>query len=92
MQKALEAVRAKRAGVSTPHALQPKPEHREAPALTAMDLSDLADIVEDEEATAPPAVKQQGFGIPGDACPPMKSLVQRRDAKPASQGLRKAMP
>lgn len=72
-------------------ALQAKPEHREAPMLTAMDLADLEDIVEDEEATTP-QVKRQGFGIVGDNCLPMQSLVQRRDATPASPGVRKAMP
>ena len=87
MQKALEAVRAKRAASLSP--LQPKPERKAPPPMAAVDASELEDsgledIVEDEEATAPPAVKQQGFGIPGDACPPMKSLVQRRTAKPAA--------
>ena len=90
MQKALDAVRMRRGAALAPQALQSKPERREAPGLTAMDMSDLEDIVEDEEASAPPAAKQQGFGIPGDVCLPMESLVQRRDAKPASQGLRKS--
>lgn len=59
--------------------------------MAAMEMSELEDIVEDEEACAPPAPvnqqglgKQQGFGLPGDACPPMKSLVQRRAAKPSA--------
>ena len=83
MQKALEAVRAKRAAGPTA-VLQPKPERKAAPALAPMDIDDLEDIVEDEEASPPPTVKQQGFGIPGDSCPPMKSLVQRKVAKPAA--------
>jgi EAL domain-containing protein (putative c-di-GMP-specific phosphodiesterase class I) len=81
MQRALEAVRAKRAGQP---ALQPKPQQKAAPALPAMDTSDLEDIVEDEEATAPP-VKRQGFGPQADGCPPMKGLVQRKQAKQASE-------
>jgi hypothetical protein len=76
MQMALEAVRAKRG--SAPHVqLQAKSEHKAAPPLPVMDPSELEDIVEDEEVSAPP-VKQQGFGATGDSCPPMKSLVQRR--------------
>ncbi len=91
MQKALEAVRAKRAAAPTPPALQPKPERRAPSPMAAMEMSELEDIVEDEEACAPPPPvnqqglgKQQGFGLPGDACPPMKSLVQRRTAKPST--------
>jgi EAL domain-containing protein (putative c-di-GMP-specific phosphodiesterase class I) len=87
--KTPEGPKATRKLVLTPKAFQPKPERREAPVLTAMDTSDLEDIVEDEEASAP-AVKQQGFGLQGDPCPTMKSLVQRRDATSAPKGLRKA--
>jgi EAL domain-containing protein (putative c-di-GMP-specific phosphodiesterase class I) len=101
MQKALEAVRARRAGPPpAPPPLQAKPEKAEkaeverkaAPALSPMEMSDLDDIVEDEEASAPP-VKQQGFGATGEGCPPMKSLVQRKVAKggdQAAHGPRKA--
>ncbi len=89
LHKAPEGEHAPRPAPPALKALQPKPERREAPMLTAMDASELEDIVEDEEASAP-LVKQQGFGIPGDACPPMKSLVQRRDVTPPPQGLRKA--
>ena len=82
MKKALEAVRARRAGQAT---LQPKPEQKAAPTLPAMD--GLEDILEDEEAMAPPqpTVKRQGFGpqVTGEPCPPMQSLVQRRTAKVA---------
>jgi len=84
MQKALEAVRAKRAAAAQP-ALQAKPERKEPPPMAAVDMSELEDIVEDEEASAPP-VKQQGFGVPGDVCPPMKSLVQRKAGNPAADG------
>ncbi|MCE9524389.1 MAG: EAL domain-containing protein [Alphaproteobacteria bacterium] len=84
MQKALEAVRAKRAASAV--TLQAKPEHKAPTPMAAVDASELEDILEDEEVQAPPAVKQQGFGIPGDACPPMKSLVQRRVAKAGADG------
>ena len=92
MQKALEAVRAKRAAVPT---LQPKPAQRAVPTLPAMDASDLEDIVEDEEASAPPpaaaqpGAKRQGFGPPMEPCPPMEGLVQRRDKAGAKPSLRK---
>jgi EAL domain-containing protein (putative c-di-GMP-specific phosphodiesterase class I) len=84
MQKAVEAVRAKRSGAQ----LQPKPPKEAAPMpMMELDASDLEDIVEDEEAQAPagPAVKRQGFGpqAEGPNCPPMKSLVQRKAAKAA---------
>jgi len=82
MQRALEAVRAKRAGQP---ALQPKPEQKATQPLPPMDSSDLEDIVEDEEASAPP-VKRQGFGPQTDETfPPMKGLVQRRHAKSANE-------
>jgi len=89
MQKALEAVRARRHGPPPPPALQPKPERKAVPPLPSME--ELEDIVEDEEAYAPP-VKQQGFGpqVQGE-CPPMKTLVQRKvskapaDAPPSGQ-------
>lgn len=88
MKKALEAVRARRAG--TQGALQAKPEQKAAPTLPAMDMSDLEDVLEDEEASAPPAppVKRQGFGpqVTGEPCPPMQSLVQRKAAKAAKEG------
>lgn len=94
MQKALEAVRAKRA--ASP-AFQQKPAQRAAPTLPAMDLSDLEDIVEDEEAAPPPPAaaasggKRQGFGPPMEPCPPMEGLVQRRDNDGARKpSLRKA--
>jgi hypothetical protein len=79
MQKALDAVRAKRANQQP--ALQAKPQQKAAPPLPAIeDPSELEDIVEDEEASAPP-VKRQGFGAPAESCPPMKSLVQRKPGK-----------
>lgn len=95
MQKALEAVRAKRA---TAPALQAKPVEKATPMLPAMDASDLEDILEDEEVAAPPpppvpgAPKRQGFGPPLEPCPPMEGLVQRRTAKAseARPSLRKA--
>jgi hypothetical protein len=79
MQRALEAVRAKRAGQP---ALQPKPQQKASAPLPAVDEPELEDIVEDEEVSAPP-VKRQGFGPATDGCPPMKGLVQRRLAKQA---------
>jgi hypothetical protein len=79
MQKAVEAVRAKRQGAPQAQ-LQAKSQFKAAPPLPVMDPSELEDIVEDEEASAP-RVKQQGFGATGDNCPPMKSLVQRKVAK-----------
>jgi EAL domain-containing protein (putative c-di-GMP-specific phosphodiesterase class I) len=89
MQKAVEAVRAKRAAV-TP-VLQAKPAQKAPSALMpAVEIDDgLEDILEDEEALMPmpPAAggKRQGFGPPvvGE-CPPMQELVQRRSAKTAS--------
>jgi EAL domain-containing protein (putative c-di-GMP-specific phosphodiesterase class I) len=80
MQRALEAVRAKRAGAHAP-TLQPKPVQRVEPMMPVLEGDDLEDIVEDEEVTeaaAAPAVKRQGFGAPPEACPPMKGLVERR--------------
>ncbi len=75
MQRALEAVRARR----TAPTLQAKPDQREAPLMPVLE-ADLEDVVEDEEAMAPP-VKREGFGaLAGDKCPSMGSLVQRRDA------------
>jgi EAL domain-containing protein (putative c-di-GMP-specific phosphodiesterase class I) len=83
MKKALEAVRARRAQQGT---LQAKPEQKAAPTLPS--IEDLEDILEDEEASAPPPaapVKRQGFGpqVTGEPCPPMQSLVQRKAAKGA---------
>jgi EAL domain-containing protein (putative c-di-GMP-specific phosphodiesterase class I) len=80
MQRALEAVRAKRSGLHQP-TLQPKPVQRIEPMMPVLEGDDLEDIVEDEEVTAAasaPAVKRQGFGPPPESCPPMKSLVERR--------------
>jgi len=76
MQRALDAVRARRSGTPT---LQPKPDQREAPLMPVFEASDdLEDVVEDEEAMAP-ATKREGFGgVPGDRCPSMGELVQRR--------------
>jgi hypothetical protein len=77
MQRAIEAVRAKRAG-GTP-TLQQKPTHKIEPTMPVLEVDDLEDVVEDEEVVAAPTgVKHQGFGLPGDSCPPMKSLVERR--------------
>jgi hypothetical protein len=89
MQRALEAVRARRHAGSAPEAKAAAPVARKAPAKTqmpAVDLSELEDVVEDEEASAPPpppAFGQQKGGGNGtaEACPPMKSLVERRRAK-----------
>lgn len=75
MQRALDAVRARRAGTPT---LQAKPEQREAPLMPVFETSDeLEDVVEDEEAL-PPVGKHEGFGVPGAPCPKMDGLVQRR--------------
>ncbi len=74
MQRALDAVRARRAQAPT---LQPKPERKEPPTLPVLDATDLLDVVEDEEAL-PPAGKHEGLGVPGAPCPKMDSLVQRR--------------
>jgi hypothetical protein len=73
MQRALDAVRARR-GTPT---LQEKPSEREAPLMPVLEASDLEDVLEDEEAMVP-AVKREGFGVPGDSCPKMGGLVQRR--------------
>jgi EAL domain-containing protein (putative c-di-GMP-specific phosphodiesterase class I) len=81
--KSMEALRAKRA---TPPSLQAKPQQKVVEALPAMDVSDLEDIVEDEEASAP-VVKRQGFGPPAEGCPPMKGLVQRKPRKGSMQDL-----
>lgn len=78
MGKAMEAARAKRA--APPPVLQSKPQQKVMPTLPAMDASELEDIVEDEEASAP-LVKRQGFGAPAESCPPMKSLVERKPGK-----------
>jgi len=91
MQRALEAVRARRHPAPA-EAKAAAPTLRKAPIKTQMpevDTSDLEDVVEDEEASAPPpAFGQQKGGAPaaasGDPCPPMKSLVERR--KSASGG------
>ncbi len=81
----MEAVRAKRAAPQQP-VLQPKPQQKVMPTLPAMDVSDLEDIVEDEEASVAP-VKRQGFGPPAEGCPPMKGLVQRKVRKGSMQDL-----
>lgn len=74
IQKVIEAVRTKRAGSPT---LQPKPVHKAEPTMPSMDVDDLDDIVEDEEAAVPPGA-HQGLGAPADVCLPMKGLVERR--------------
>lgn len=85
MQRALEAVRARRQAVGAPTIdAKPAPSLRKAaakPQMPEVDTSDLEDVVEDEEVTAPPTFGQQKNG---EACPPMKSLVERR--KSASGG------
>jgi EAL domain-containing protein (putative c-di-GMP-specific phosphodiesterase class I) len=84
MGKAVEAARTKRA--APPPMLQSKPQQKVMPTLPAMEVSDLEDIVEDEEASAP-LVKRQGFGAPAEGCPPMKGLVQRKVRKGSMQDL-----
>jgi EAL domain-containing protein (putative c-di-GMP-specific phosphodiesterase class I) len=74
MQKALEAVRARRSQTPT---LQAKPMHKEPSPMPALDDTGLQDVVEDEEASVP-AMKREGLGLPADACPKMEGLVQRR--------------
>ncbi len=74
IQKVIDAVRTKRGAAPT---LQPKPIHKAEPTMPVLEVDDLDDIAEDEEA-APPPGKHQGLGIPGDVCPPMKGLVERR--------------
>lgn len=91
MQRALEAVRARRGG-SAGAAAETKaaaPTLRKAvakPPMPAMDTSDLEDVVEDEEASAPPTFGQQKGGAVATAepCPPMKSLVERRKSASGS--------
>lgn len=76
MQRALDAVRARRSGTPT---LQAKPDQREAPLMPVFEASeDLEDVVEDEEALPPAAGKHEGFGVPAAPCPKMSGLVQRR--------------
>lgn len=77
MQRALDAVRSRRTNAPT---LQPKPDQREAPLMPVFEASDdLEDVLEDEEAMAAPVAKREGFGaLPGDRCPSMGELVQRR--------------
>ena len=79
MQRALEAVRAKRAGMHQPM-LQQKPVQRIEPMMPVLEGDDLEDIVEDEESLTAGAssVQRQGFGPPAESCPPMKTLVERR--------------
>ncbi|MBL9096453.1 MAG: EAL domain-containing protein [Alphaproteobacteria bacterium] len=79
-----QAAPVKRATMVQP-TLQPKPEIRAMPTLPVLDVDDLDDIVEDEEAAAP-QVKRQGFGPPAESCPPMKELVQRKPGKGAPAG------
>jgi len=84
MQRALEAVRARRhAGAAGADGKPAQPTARKQsakPAMPAVDLSGVEDVLEDEEASAPPT-----FGQPrGEACPPMKTLVERRKARSAS--------
>ena len=87
MQRALDAVRARRH--VTPTVTEVKPAlttARKVPVkqpMPALDLSDLEDVVEDEEATAPPPAafgqqKGEKAAASGEPCPPMKSLVERR--------------
>jgi hypothetical protein len=77
MQRALDAVRARRNAPT----LQSKPEHREGPLMPALEAADLEDVVEDEEAMAPP-LKREGFGTPVESCPSMGDLVRRRADSP----------
>ena len=85
MQRALEAVKARRSVAPAAPEAKPAPvTTRKVPVKTpmpAVDLSDLEDVVEDEEASAPPAAFGQQKGEKGEACPPMKSLVERRKAQ-----------
>jgi EAL domain-containing protein (putative c-di-GMP-specific phosphodiesterase class I) len=87
MQRALEAVRARRhAGAAAAEAKAAAPVVRKTPVkaqMPAVDLSELEDVVEDEETSAPPPAfgQQKGGGSAGEACPPMKSLVERRRPK-----------
>ncbi len=77
MQRALEAVRARRQMPAAGGDAKATPVARkgaEKPPLPAVDTSDLEDVVEDEEAAAPPSLGQKG-----EPCPPMKTLVERRD-------------
>jgi hypothetical protein len=87
MQRALEAVRARRH--PAPASAEAKPAARKVPVkatMPAVDLSDLEDVLEDEEASAPPPPpafgQQKGGGVAAaaDPCPPMKTLVERRKA------------
>jgi hypothetical protein len=88
MQRALEAVRARRqpSGALAAEAKAAAPVLRKAavkPQMLEVDTSDLEDIVEDEEASAPPTFGQQkgpAAAGTGEACPPMKTLVERRKA------------
>ena len=90
MQRALEAVRARRqpGGALTAEAKALAQVVRKAATKAPMldvDTSDLDDIVEDEEASAPPTFGQQKGAAAaaagtGEACPPMKTLVERRKA------------
>ena len=88
MQRALDAVRARRhAGAPAGEAKAAAPAARKGDkkgAMPAVDVSDLEDVVEDEEASAPPppAFGQQK----GEACPPMKTLVERRKNRPSTGG------
>jgi EAL domain-containing protein (putative c-di-GMP-specific phosphodiesterase class I) len=101
MQRALEAVRARRP--TGPAVAEAKPvAHSIAEAKSALaaarkvpvkspmpqvDLSDLEDVVEDEEVSAPPAFGQQkgDKGEKTEPCPPMKSLVERRKGQDGAQ-------
>ncbi len=86
MQRALEAVRARRHTGAPAEPKAAASTMRKAATKTQMpevDTSDLEDIVEDEEASAPPSFGQQKGAAPavgpnGEPCPPMKSLVERR--------------
>ena len=58
-------------------------------SMPAVDLSDLEDVVEDEEASAPPRFGQQkggGDNNKAEPCPPMQTLVERRKAQGGLQG------
>jgi hypothetical protein len=85
MQRALEAVRARRHSGGAPaadaKAAAPRKGEKKQ-AMPEVDVSDLEEVVEDEEVSAPPT-----FGQPkGEACPPMKTLVERRKNRPSTSG------
>lgn len=91
MQRALEAVRARRhtggapaaeTKAAAPTGTPRKGDKKQTMPAVDVDVSDLEEVVEDEEASAPPT-----FGQPkGEACPPMKTLVERRKNRPSTSG------